>query len=43
MIIPVSKIKAINIFKACSELVFKMGDKLKGMFMDFKVLGKTKR
>jgi len=43
MIKPVSKVKAIMIFIANSELVFKMEDKLKEMFMNFKVLSKTKR
>jgi len=40
---PAWKIKAITIFIASSELVFKNVDKLKGMFMDFRVLSKTKR
>jgi len=35
MMKPASKIKAIMIFIASSELVFKMEDKLNGMFIDF--------
>jgi len=39
---PASKIKAIMIFIESSELGFKMEDKLKGMFMDFKESSKIK-
>jgi len=43
MMKPASEIKAIMIFIASSELVFKKEDTLKGMFMDCRVLSKTER
>jgi len=43
MMILASKIKAIMIFIVSSELVCQMENKLKGMFMDFKVLSNIKR
>jgi len=40
---PAPKIKAIMIFIASSELVFKKEEKFEEMFMDFRVLSDTKR